>query len=297
MSRTLTILVPALNASATVSACIASILADPLPAGFDEREVILVDNGSTDNTAALARRAGARVFRCRRRGQGPARNTGFRRSRGEIILCTDSDCTVVPGWAAAMVAAFDDPRVAVAGGEIEPGRLESAAERHAAARRLLSQEDAMRGFPGFYLPFAITANAAFRRSALDEVGHFDETIHPAEDADLSWRMQIAGWRLRHVPESRVLHFHRATTLRYWRQIYGYGVATAGLFAKYSDRMRRRVWLGLDYSGDIRRTLQRLPLALLRGGEEREFALLDLATQTAALAGRIVGSVRHGIILL
>lgn len=295
----LTVLIPALNAEETIEACLRSIAADPLPPGFDSREILVVDNGSSDRTAAIAKRNGAIVRRCRKRGQGPARNMGFRHARGEFILCTDSDCTVEPGWATELMRGFADPNVAVVGGEVIPGKLDTAAERHAAARRLLSQEDAMRGLPGFYLPFVITANAGFRAAALKEVGHFDETIHPAEDADLSWRMQIAGWRLYHAPNACVRHFHRATLLRYWKQIYGYGFATAGLFAKHADRMGRRVWLGLDTSGDIRRSLLRVPMALLFGADvdARREPLMDLLTQTASLAGRIAGSIRYGIVLL
>jgi cellulose synthase/poly-beta-1,6-N-acetylglucosamine synthase-like glycosyltransferase len=294
------VVIPALNAQATLRQCLESLRREPVPEGFAEIEIILADNGSTDATRDIARSfEGVRVINCPTLGPGAARNAGIAAARGEVIACVDSDCEVDPGWASALAGAFArDSKLGAVGGEIIPARLETFSERHAAARRLLNQEDALRGLPGF-LPFAITANAAFRRTALNEVGVFDENLRVAEDADLSWRLQWSGWRVAYAPEARVRHHHRATLASYWRQIHSYGLGTAALFAKHRHRLGRRVWLGVDHSGDIRRTLQRLPLTLLlgRGAYQRAEPWLDLICQTAALAGRLRGSIRGGILIL
>lgn len=297
--RTYSIIVPALNAEGTLANCLRSLQDAAIPDGFASPEIILVDNGSTDRTGAIAREHGVTVLLCRKRGQGAARNMAIRHATSELILATDSDCVVEKGWAVELLRAFDDPTAAAAGGRIIHARNESLAEKHAIARDLLNQEQAIFGLPGFFLGFVITANAAFRRAALREVGGFDERIHPSEDADLSWRLQLAGWRIAYAEGALVRHYHRANLPRYWRQIFGYGVATANLFAKHRHRIGRNAWFGVAYSGDIRRSIQRIPLRLLTGRTEFERwePVLDLVTQTASLAGRIVGSLRNGVVVL
>lgn len=294
------VVIPALNAEATLRACLESVLAQAIPSGFDALEVVVADNGSTDGTIALAESfEGVRVVACATRGPGAARNAGIAATTGEIVACLDSDCVAEPGWASALAQAFaTDESIGAVGGQIIAARQETFAERHAAERRVLCQEDAIRGLPGF-LPFAITACAAFRRSALDRVGVFDETMLVGEDADLSWRLQWSGWRLAYASAAKVQHHHRASFASYWRQMRSYGRGTALLFAKHRVRLKRRAWFGVDHSGDIRRSLGRGVVALVRSRTpwERAAPWLDLAAQTASLLGKLEGSIRGGVLLL
>jgi glycosyltransferase involved in cell wall biosynthesis len=99
------VIVPARDAAATISRTLRAL---QLQAGVEPFEVIVVDNGSRDETPEVAERAGARVLR-RARGEGPgaARNAGVGLASGGILAFTDADCEPQPGWLAAGIAALE----------------------------------------------------------------------------------------------------------------------------------------------------------------------------------------------
>jgi glycosyltransferase involved in cell wall biosynthesis len=98
MTIHVTLIIPALNEAA----CIGPLLAE-LPAGLVQ-QVIVADNGSTDNTAGAARRAGAEVVREPRRGYGYACAAGVAAARGDVLAFMDGDGSFVPGELAALLA-------------------------------------------------------------------------------------------------------------------------------------------------------------------------------------------------
>lgn len=97
------VVIPAFNEAAAIGRCLSS-LQEQIYQGFIE--IIVVDNGSSDATADIARSYGARVIRCVQRGVVPAREAGFRACRGDIIAQTDADCRVPPCWISNMTAHF-----------------------------------------------------------------------------------------------------------------------------------------------------------------------------------------------
>src|SRR4051812_46184513 len=99
---TITLIIPALNEAA----CIAPLLAE-LPAGL-AHELLVVDNGSTDDTAAIAGRAGAHVVVEPRRGYGYACAAGVAAANGDLLAFMDGDGSFVPGELAALVAPMLD---------------------------------------------------------------------------------------------------------------------------------------------------------------------------------------------
>src|SRR5262245_13454924 len=98
-----TVIVAVYNGASTIEACVASLLALHYPR--PDHEIIVVDNGSTDGTAAVLASFGdrVRVLTEPTRGASAARNRGIRHARGRVIAFTDADCTVEPGWLAALV--------------------------------------------------------------------------------------------------------------------------------------------------------------------------------------------------
>lgn len=102
------------NGAATLPACLDALAAQTLPR--DRYEIIVVDDGSADDTAALARRPGVICASIPASGPAAARNHGARLARGELLFFTDADCEPDSRWAEALLAAFDDPSVAGARG-------------------------------------------------------------------------------------------------------------------------------------------------------------------------------------
>lgn len=116
------VVVCTLNRARLLDGCLRSLLAD---ASTVFRELIVVDNGSSDETRAvvsemaqLAAPAAIRYVNEPKQGQSHARNRGVNAARGEFVLFTDDDVHVGNGWADALVAAFRDPSVGACGGRI-----------------------------------------------------------------------------------------------------------------------------------------------------------------------------------
>jgi len=106
------VVVPAFDEADYLPATLASLARQQCPGGF---EVVVVDNGSTDGTAALAAGAGARVLEQPLRGVCAARELGTRAARGEIVVSADADTSYPPGWLHRLTGRFEDGVVAVAG--------------------------------------------------------------------------------------------------------------------------------------------------------------------------------------
>jgi O-antigen/teichoic acid export membrane protein/GT2 family glycosyltransferase len=198
-SMSVAVVVPVRDEEALVGRCVGACLAQSvLP-----HEVIVVDNGSTDDTAAVARAAGATVLTEAQRGSYRARNKGWRSTDAEIIAFTDGDCIPDPQWLAELIAPFRDPSVGAVGGAIVQAELVSASQRWMVERKFLDQaQNAAHGF----LPFFATANVAYRRSMLEMLDGFEEAYLSGGDCDMSWRVQaLGGRRLVYRAEARVEH--------------------------------------------------------------------------------------------
>ena len=103
------VVIPVMDRATELRRCLASLRRISYPAS--KLEVIVVDDGSRDDSAAVAEELGATVVSSGGRGQGPAvaRNRGAAVARGELLAFIDSDCTASPGWLADLVDRFRDP--------------------------------------------------------------------------------------------------------------------------------------------------------------------------------------------
>lgn len=185
-------------------------------------EIVVVDNGSTDDTSAVVQRFAARArvhvvcVEEPRQGKGRALNTGIRACRGEWILFTDDDVRVDPDWLRAVVHEYNsDPGLVGVGGRVELFDPDAArvAVRPSRSRRLISQEDLHpRSIP------IIGCNMSVRRAALEEIGGFDEALGPgspagavAEDLDVLYRLTAGGRHVIYAPEVLVRHDHQRSS--------------------------------------------------------------------------------------
>lgn len=209
----ISVIVPAYNAAQTLPACLAALCRQTQPPD----EIIVVDDGSQDQTAQLARAHGAQVLEQPHLGPAAARNLGLRQAGGDIVLFTDSDCEPEAAWVAEMVRPFVDPQVVGVKGSYRTRQQEPVArlvqcefeERFDRLERLET------------IDFIDTYAAAFRVAALRETGGFDSAFPRAdsEDAELSYRLARAGCRLIFNRQAVVYHQHPNTWSAYmWRKI-------------------------------------------------------------------------------
>jgi glycosyltransferase involved in cell wall biosynthesis len=182
------IVIPVREAEDDVAACLATVLPQAEAAGAT---VVVVDDGSGDRSAELARAAGASVLALDRAvGPYAARNAGWRSLADgcEVVVFTDVRNRAQPGWLEALVRPLTDPRVAISGGNVRMGGDGRLAHRLARSIDVLNVEDRLRSE---WLPYVPTASMAIRRGSLVAVDGFRE-VRSAGDVDLCWRVQLAG---------------------------------------------------------------------------------------------------------
>jgi glycosyltransferase involved in cell wall biosynthesis len=211
-------------------------------------EIIVVDSASRDfRTQQVAFDHPVRFVRCERPGLSHARNAGVDVAARDVIAFTDDDCRPQPGWTAALAAAFEASEVSFAFGRVigsADGVPVSVTVREEPQRIDPSCELASIGHG---------ANMAFRRSALQSIGGFDEvlgaggTLRAGEDKDAVWRLLCDGLVGAYVPDAVVEHVLWRSRGQAVRLSYGYGLGWGALSAK-AIRDNRQSGQGLLQAG-------------------------------------------------
>lgn len=224
------VVVPAYNAAETIGACMQSLNQQTLDP--DCYEIIVVDDGSTDSTAACATAAGAhQVIRQPRSRSAGARNAGIRAARGDIICFTDADCEPERDWLSSLTARFGDPAIAGAKGTY-------ATRQRSLVARFVQLEyedkyDLLRNQPT--IDFIDTYSAAYRRDVLLANDGFDETFPYLEDQELSFRLAARGYTMVFQPGAVVYHTHSATFAAYVRKKFIIGNWKAQVVRRFPER--------------------------------------------------------------
>jgi glycosyltransferase involved in cell wall biosynthesis len=294
------VVIPVLNGEETIGACLSALMKSDYPRECSE--FLLVDNGSTDRTAEIARQYPVRVLGEPRRGPAQARNRGIRASRGDVVAFTDADCFVSTGWIRELVAAFANADVGAVAGEILPFPPRTPAERHASRIRHLSPE---RYIGRRIFPFAVAANLAFRREVFSQVGLFDPTSpRGGESTDICTRFfRRTGLRLELAPRAVVFHRHRQTARELFSQHLGYGRGHAFLYWKYRDELpwgwkeTRQVYVDLfKTAGRLTRSSVRY-VAANNGRDDLEFWYFEFLRKLGMRIGFVQESLARGRVAL
>lgn len=225
------VVVASYNAAHTLRPCLDSLLHLDYP----DYEIIVIDDGSTDDTTRVT--ADFPQVRTLRHptnlGLSTARNLGIRAATGDLIAFTDADCRADPEWLRYLVIAILELRAAGIGG---PNLLPSDDSPVAAAVMASPGGPAHVMLDDRFAEHLPGCNMAFWRWALEAVGEFDPVFHRAgDDVDLCWRMLRQGWQLGFAPAAVVWHYRRSSVRDYLRQQAGYGEAEALLIAKHPER--------------------------------------------------------------
>jgi O-antigen biosynthesis protein len=237
------VVVCAYNAASTIAETLASL--DQL--NYPDYEVIVVDDGSTDGTGAVAREFNVRLIQVPNGGLSNARNLGITAARGQIIAFIDSDAYADPWWLYYSVSALDEHQASAVGGpNLSPPQdgfmAQCIDESPGNPTCVLVDNEHAEHIPG--------CNMVFRRAAFDAVGLFDATHRAAgDDVDLCWRLLVADHTIVHHPSAVVWHHRRPTLRTYLRQQKGYGYAEAHLQRRYPGRFNflgYPVWRGGVY---------------------------------------------------
>ncbi|MEY9858883.1 cellulose synthase/poly-beta-1,6-N-acetylglucosamine synthase-like glycosyltransferase/peptidoglycan/xylan/chitin deacetylase (PgdA/CDA1 family) [Catenulispora sp. GAS73] len=243
VTRPVSVIVPAYNEEAGIRATVESLSASVHPI-----EIIVVDDGSTDGTAAVVQelirhrhpgRPPLRLISQANGGKPAALNTGAAAARGDLLVMMDGDTVFEPKTIAWLVQPFADPSVGAVSGNAKVGNRKGILGRWQhieyvvgfnLERRLYDLAGCMPTVPG--------AVGAFRREALARVGGVsDDTL--AEDTDLTMAVIRDGWRA--VYEERAIAWTEApSSLRqFWRQRYRWCYGTMQAMWKHRRSVLRR----------------------------------------------------------
>lgn len=223
-SPPVSVVVPAHNEEATIAACVRALLAGGCP----DIDVVVVDDGSTDGTAAAARSVDdprVRVVTQPNRGKPAALNSGVAHAAHDVIVMVDADTVLAPGAVARLTAAFADPRVGAVAGNTKVANRTGLLPLWQHLEYVMSFGLERRLFDLFGAgPTVPGAIGAFRRSALDACGGISaDTI--AEDTDIAMALCRAGWRVVHRSDAHA-YTHVPTTVReLWHQRYRWAYGT------------------------------------------------------------------------
>lgn len=241
-SGMISVIVPAYNEDKVIGKALESLCHLRYP----DLEVIVVDDGSSDNTGEEARKFAAasqkvpvRAFSIPNGGKANALNFGISQARGDYILCVDADSRLDPDALAYAMRHFDDPQVAAVAGNIKvinrlgilPGlqSLEYVIGQNL-LRRVMGLWGGVSIIPG---PLGV-----FRKSVLSEIGGY-ETDTFAEDCDITLRMLAAGWKV--VEEMNAIARTEApeSLFPFIRQRYRWTRGTLQSFKKHKRLLLRR----------------------------------------------------------
>jgi glycosyltransferase involved in cell wall biosynthesis len=235
------IVIPTRNRADKLRVCLESLLAQDHPAGT--YEIIVANDGSTDDTAAVAESFGPRVKLVRPvgRGSNAARNAGAAAARGNPICFLDDDVEAEPGWLAAIAAgAARHPDADAYGGPVRL-RLEGTTREVCAQHPFVSSYDF--GDADVVVDVALGANMAVPRRTFDRIGLFDEWIQIG-GADTEWffRLQRAGGSVQYLAGAAVWHRRTARDLRptrFVRENFRRGAASHRFLIRLGARRRWR----------------------------------------------------------
>jgi len=289
------VVIPAYNEAENVARCLQAIAGQDYP--WDRYEVIVADNGSSDETVKIAKSHGARVVHAVRPGPAAARNVGAHGARGDILAFIDCDCVASRQWLNQLSDGFDDEGVGAVAGEIRIGAARTEFERLLGSINYLSQA---KHLENPIMPFAATANVAYRRHVFETLGGFDESLRVGEDADLSWRLQRdLDLRIGFQPQAEVEHVRvRESTLwGFCKQRWMHGRGIVARRRKYPDlvhppTLRVSYW---NYRALARRGF-RLLLQRLSGNTAGDYPLKSLLfwSDLSYTMGRLYGSLRYRV---
>jgi len=221
------VIVCSYNGGQTLEACLRSLK----KVNYSDYEVVLVDDGSTDNTKEIvSHHPWIRAIHQPNMGLSVARNVGAAHATGEILAYTDSDCMADPDWLYYLVGTLLSGDYAGVGGpNISPPAQNWQQACVAAApggpSHVLLTDVVAEHIPG--------CNMAFHRWAFDKIGGFDPEYRKAgDDVDFCWRLQQEGEVIAFSPSAIVWHYRRFTLKAFRKQQEGYGEAESLLRFKH-----------------------------------------------------------------
>jgi cellulose synthase/poly-beta-1,6-N-acetylglucosamine synthase-like glycosyltransferase len=250
------VIIAARNEEALLASCLESLLSQDYPR--EKVRITVVDNASTDGTAGIAAHYPVQLRREARPGAAAARNRALEESDAELIAFLDAHCVLNSQWLVRMAAHFTDEAVGGCQARIDNRASNPRLQRYLTRSGLLANtrvlDDTVRGELNIY-PWILSGNSMYRRSAVQTVGGFDESLPACEDVDLAWRVVLLGYRLEYEDAAVAVHHNSDSWRGFLTKAKRYGEGSAVLARRYLAHGARNAFKPASlWSTDIERTL-------------------------------------------
>lgn len=205
-----TIAVSTYNSASTIKACVESLLATD----YSDKEIIIVDDGSTDDTLKILEKYPVKLISQNHGGVSAGRDNAFRHATGDIVAYTDSDCEVDKQWITELINPFTDLQVGATTGRtiFRTDHRCTSWVRSLDIEERYTQRKTSTGL-------ANGTNCAFRKRVLDEIGGFNPNWFHAEDTEVSYRILQKGLVIYYQQSAIVLHVPEGNWKSYLRKRY------------------------------------------------------------------------------
>ncbi len=231
------ILIPAYNEEQSIASCLNSLIS----VAYEDKEIIVVDDASTDLTVQVVERFQDKgivlVRREKNGGRAAALNFGLQKAAGDVIITTDADTVVPAGWLQRFAACLEQHDVVAVGGAYQAYNKEKSLVN---ATSILDQ--ILNGvFKKSLIPNKLSGvNSAIRRSVLLHFGGFNENSWWSEDSELGWKLEKAG-RVVYDSGNVVSTQYPETWRGIWRRKFYWGYAM-GLKFREQMPFKVKLWL-------------------------------------------------------
>jgi glycosyltransferase involved in cell wall biosynthesis len=286
-----TVVMPVLNGATTITDQLEALAEQTYSKPW---ELIVADNGSTDQTLRIVAEWGPKlpsvtvIDASDRRGRDHACNEAVRQALGAVVLFCDADDVVDRSWIELMTDAAD--LFDLWGGAVDTESL-NRTNRTALGTDSRPSASLPDGGLGF-LPYVPGGNMGVVRHRFLELGGFDESyVGNCEDKEFSWRAQLAGMRAGFATEAILFSRARASAWATWKQRYGYSVSLPELYRRFRVHGMPRSPLSAA-ARDWAWAAMRLPTLPFTPRWRRAWG-----RTTGSRSGRLVGSIRHRVLYL
>lgn len=289
----ISIVIPCFNETEHIGKCIESIRNQQFDGDY---EIIAVDNGSTDDTIGIITNKKVILEHSKLKRPAAARNKGIKKAKGEIIIFIDADCIARTDWLKNIILPFVNNDIGCVAGEIIPYKPRTRIEQFLCEKKHLSQSVNVNHN---FLPYAATANAAYRRDVFEKVGFFDESLIVGEDADLSWRMQLyTKYKVSYTSVAVVNHPYETRLNSLLQQTIKHAEGAVDLYKKYKQfwpkkhtSLKQIYW---EYYIFIKKLLKLTKHYLLNKEKDLDDIHLQTILEAGWKLGLIKGSIRNRI---
>lgn len=191
---------PVLNEELYIKKCIDSIITEKL----QKDEIIVIDNGSTDNTLKIiSEYKNITILQYPCATIAALRNYGAKCAKGDLLAFIDGDCVICKGWRDAVERVFTDKKIHATGSIVDVSENSTWVERALQSERLMTNRK---------VNYINSGNFIIRKIVFEKVNGFNEKLETDEDYDIGARINAKGYYIYHDSSIRAIHFGNSKTL-------------------------------------------------------------------------------------